>query len=455
MKNKRNSKNEKQSSKGIKGFMKKNLSDRDKDKSKKVEELEGPVIVLQDSGEAEYVAAEDEVFESLNGKGKNKNYHFKANQEYFTICVYIIGIIALGAVIVYLVMNFSNILILLKGFLSAITTFIVGIFIAFILNPLVKWVDKTIFNNLFKMKSYKLRAALSIVLTYIVILGLLIWGILYVIPQITNSISELISGQDSMYTDAMLMLKKLEDKLPFELDIVESQLVSLWPRLIEYMTNLVVDVFPKLLTFGISIFMVIIRAFISIAISIYILMDKRKLSKMMTRFVYSIFPVKKASSLSETVKECGSIFSSYIVGKSLDSLIIGILCFILMSIIGLPYAMLLSVIVGLTNMIPYFGPFIGAVPGVLLFLCIRPIDAVVFTLMILALQQFDGWILGPWILGKSTSLSPLWVIFSITLGGAYFGALGMFLGVPVFAVISYLLNRMIDGKLKKKKITIK
>jgi predicted PurR-regulated permease PerM len=123
-----------------------------------------------------------------------------------------------------------------------------------------------------------------------------------------------------------------------------------------------------------------------------------------------------------------------------------------LTLFHLPYALLLSVIVGVTNMIPYFGPFIGAVPGILLFLVIDPVKAVILAIIILAIQQFDGWVLGPYILGEKTGIGPLWVIFAITIGGAYFGVLGMFLGVPVVAVVSFLLTRAIDFNLKKKKL---
>ena len=154
-------------------------------------------------------------------------------------------------------------------------------------------------------------------------------------------------------------------------------------------------------------------------------------------------------------KDCSAIFSSYVVGKSVDSLIIGIICFVAMLALKLPYAVLMSVIVGVTNMIPYFGPFIGAVPGVLLYLCFDPVKALIFAIMILILQQFDGWILGPKILGDSTGLTPLWVIFGITVGGAYWGVIGMFLGVPIVAVIAYLFNLFITSRLKKKNLNIK
>ena len=195
--------------------------------------------------------------------------------------------------------------------------------------------------------------------------------------------------------------------------------------------------------------------FRSIAISIYMLADKRKLIKMGTQAVYSILPTSKAKVFCNTMKECSKIFSGFVSGKALDSLIIGLICFVVLSILRLDYAVLVSVIVGITNMIPYFGPFIGAVPGILLYLCIRPLDAVIFAIMILVLQQFDGWILGPKILGDSTGLSPLWVIFGITIGGAYGGVIGMFLGVPLVAVVAYLLNQAVQSVLKKKRLDIR
>ena len=134
----------------------------------------------------------------------------------------------------------------------------------------------------------------------------------------------------------------------------------------------------------------------------------------------------------------------------MDSLIIGILSLIAMSIIGLPYGLLLSVIVGVTNMIPYFGPIMGAIPGVIIYLVIEPKYAIIYVIMILILQQFDGLYLGPKILGDLTGIKPLWVIFGITVGGAYFGVLGMFLGVPGVAVIMHIISVIMETKMKKK-----
>ena len=126
-----------------------------------------------------------------------------------------------------------------------------------------------------------------------------------------------------------------------------------------------------------------------------------------------------------------------------------------MNIFSMPYALLISVIVGIINMIPYFGPFIGAVPGILILLFVQPVKALVFAIMVLCLQQFDGLILGPKILGESTGMKPLWIIFAITVGGSMFGVIGMFLGVPVVAILNYLLDLYLQFRLNKKNISEK
>ena len=172
----------------------------------------------------------------------------------------------------------------------------------------------------------------------------------------------------------------------------------------------------------------------------------------MRYMMYAFIPQKKLTPCLTTLSECNKIFSNFVVGKFIDSSIIGVLCFILMNIFRLPYALLISAIVGVTNMIPYFGPFIGAIPGIVIILMISPLKALGFSVLILALQQFDGLILGPKILGDSTGLRPLWIIFAITVGGSFAGVLGMFLGVPTVAVIRYLFLGYIRRRLDRKQI---
>ena len=183
------------------------------------------------------------------------------------------------------------------------------------------------------------------------------------------------------------------------------------------------------------------------------LYDKKRLMRSCWKIIYAFLPQKRIPACHEILSECNRLFSSFVVGKFIDSSIIGVLCFILMTILRLPDGLLISVIVGVTNMIPYFGPFIGAIPGILILLFVKPVKALIFAIMVLCLQQFDGLILGPKILGDSTGMKPLWIIFAITVGGSMFGVIGMFLGVPVVAIINYLFDLYLQYRLKKKNIS--
>lgn len=167
--------------------------------------------------------------------------------------------------------------------------------------------------------------------------------------------------------------------------------------------------------------------------------------------MYTIMPKQTADTTRSILRESGNIFSSFIIGKAIDSLIIGIICFVCTTIFRFPYAVLLSVIVGITNIIPYFGPYMGGVIGGVVILIVSPVKVIFWAILILIIQQFDGLYLGPKILGEKTGLRPLWVIFSITVGGSLFGVVGMFLGVPCVAVLSYILNLAIEHFLKKEK----
>ncbi len=385
---------------------------------------------------------------------EDEKHKFSASQKYFTICVYALATITVAALIIYAIMNLGKISDAISQFLGVLSPFITAFFIAFIINPLIKRIEKLL-DRWLHIKRVRTRVMISMLLSYLIVFGILVIGIPKLADSVGESIGELLKKQDGIYKQAVDFLQNIEEYFPqIDFGYIETQFQSFWPQLVNYATGFATDIVPKILNLGISIAKIAINLLLSVAISIYMLYDKRGLSKIMTKTLYAVLPVQHAGRTIKVIKECGRIFSGFIVGKSIDSLIIGILCFLLMKILKLPYEVLLSVIVGVTNMIPYFGPFIGAVPGVLLFLCINPIHAIVFAIMILALQQFDGWVLGPMILGESTGLTPLWVIFGITVGGAYGGVLGMFLGVPTVAVVAYLLNQLIEGELQKKQIKI-
>ena len=189
-------------------------------------------------------------------------------------------------------------------------------------------------------------------------------------------------------------------------------------------------------------------------ISIYLLFSKEKYMAQAKKIIYAFMKSKHANTTIHICRKANEIFTGFIIGKIIDSAIIGVLCFIGLSILKMPYVLLISVIVGVTNVIPVFGPYIGAIPGIILITLVNPLQGLYFAIFILALQQLDGNVIGPAILGDSTGLSPFWVIFSIIVGGGMFGVIGIFIGVPTFALIYYMFNMLLRQKLEHKKLPV-
>lgn len=363
---------------------------------------------------------------------------------------YIVALVAIIAIIFLMIANWGVVLAVIGKFLTILMPFILGFFFACFINPLVKRVH-SLLNRMKPGKGAKIKKAFSVIISYVVVIGVITVLLICIIPQIKASIGELRNTIQDGYQYMITHQKELNEKIPFIglgggieyiKEFAYKKIMSNGSEIIPY----VYHVSSSLLTTSYNVLM-------GLVISIYIILDMKKLKRSARKVVYALSPKKKEQEVWETMKQCSHIFNGFLIGKMIDSLIIGILCLIAMSILKLPYALLLSLIVCITNMIPYFGPIIGAIPGVMIYLFIDIRYAFIFALMILILQQFDGLYLGPKILGDQTGIKPLWVIFGITVGGAYFGVMGMFLGVPVVAVIMYLLQLFLDKKLKKKNIS--
>ncbi len=399
--------------------------------------------------------ADDQVNEqnvSSDGRGHAR---FIPNDKYFTITIY--AFTALVALILFavLISNITPVIGAIKHLLHVLIPFIVGGIIAFVLTPIVNFLDESLFEKCFKIKKPKVRAGLSIAMTYIIFLGLITLALIKLVPEMGASISELVGKSKSVYGSIMNNLNALNDYFS-EIDfsnIIDAAKENL-PSILTNVGDILKVSLPKIFSTSYSIVQAVINILLAVAVSIYMVCDKRRIAMASTKLVYTLLKPEKAEKLIENAKESFQIFTGFIIGKSIDSLIIGILTFFILTVFQLKYSLLVAVIVGVTNMIPFFGPFIGAIPGVLLYLCIEPVDALIFVGIILAIQQFDGWILGPMILGDSTGVRPIWVIFGITVGGAYFGFAGMFLGVPITAVIVYLVNKAVDKKLSDKHIEV-
>ena len=392
--------------------------------------------------------------ESISNKHK-----FEANHNYFVISIYALSVIIISALAIYLIWHFDIISSHISNFLSIASDFIIAFFIAYFINPIVKLIYKYIFIKLFKVKNERIGKILSIFLAYLLVISIIVVLMIYVIPQVIVSISDftvkLSESIPTMYNKIHHWFALFENKFPlFDWSSIESQINESMPQFVKITTNFVTYLFSKLINISISFISAIISLLISIVVSTYMIMDRHLMVKNACRVAYAIFPKDKTISIFNTFRDCNKIFYNFVIGKALDSLIIGVISFVTMSVFRLEYALLISLIIGITNMIPYFGPFIGAIPGAIMLLIVNPLHCFIFIVLIIIIQQFDGLYLGPKILGDSVGLKPLWIIFGITIGGAYGGIFGMFIGVPLIAIVAYLINKFITARLIKKNITL-
>lgn len=377
-------------------------------------------------------------------------------------------LVIIGAIsFYYLIFHSSSLKSNLYQLIDIIMPIIDGLILAYLLWPIVSFLERKLlyplkekltvkfpFLGKRERKLKKYCRGISILLTIIFVLFVLSGFFRVVIPQIAYSIQNIVSQFD-VYTSNLT--KWLEDILANNPDFEKTVngLISTYsPRLEDWMNNTLIPQMNTILkTVSLSMLSVakaLWNLVIGLIISIYLLGNKEKFLSQMKKMTYAFFPRKAANALISDAKLIDHTFGGFINGKILDSVIIGIICFFCVNIMKLPFPMLISVIIGVTNIIPFFGPFIGAVPCALLILMVNPWQCLYFIIFIFILQQFDGNFLGPKILGGSTGLSGFWVIFSITLFSGLMGVAGMILGVPVFAVFYSLLRRRINNNLRKK-----
>jgi len=377
------------------------------------------------------------------------------HKSYFVISLYVLGVVAISTLIIKSIVNWASTKEFLAAIMSLLAPFFAGIFIAYLIHPLVKRFEKNLFFEKCHIKSQRLRQFLAILISYIIVLGSTTLFLIIVIPQIIDSLSDVLDILKSWYAIVSDFIFNLETHYPdFDFAFLDQALDQFFPSIVNYLSNILTNTIPMLYSASVSVVKWIFNILIALVVSCYILSDRKTLQNHFRRFIFALFTEEKAIHLMDTLKSCNKIFGGFIVGKFIDSLIIGILCSIILMIFKMPFVALISVIVGITNMIPYFGPIIGAVPGFLIIVISNPKQAIIYLFIILALQQFDGNILGPKILGDSTGLKPLWIIFAITVGGWLWGPLGMFFGVPIFAVISFLVDRWITKRLETKDINL-
>lgn len=386
--------------------------------------------------------------EDFSGEKVNK---FEKNKKYYTVSIYAVITVVVSAILIKIFLNAGETIGVINKVIRVLMPYIIGVFIAYLMNPLVKRID-IIFYNM-KIKRRGIRKCFSILLSYIIVFGIIVLCIVYIVPQLYESLKTIYQGTQTSYDKLIDFVNRQSQKHPeIDLTMVSSVLEKNSDNIVGIVKGSLNTLLPLLFNTSMSVISWVVDITIAIIVSVYMLIDRNRLITNFRKLIYAVMKRDKADKLLGTLSECNKIFGSFIIGKTIDSVIIGFMCFAFMTIIGLKYAILISVIVGITNMIPYFGPFIGAIPGVIILLTADFKQAVIFAVLILALQQFDGLYLGPKILGDSTGLRPLWIIFAITIGGWAAGPIGMFLGVPCVAVIAFLVQNKIDRKLSEKNI---
>lgn len=354
----------------------------------------------------------------------------------------------------------SNVIYLVLGILKPI---IYGFAIAYLLNPIVKKVDEYLIpyiNRHFpnSKKAAQISRGTGIFVAVVLLISIITALCNMMLPELYKSIWNMVSTVPSQLNTAVDQITKMMSK-----DTTTGQLfTNVLMQATEFIQNWMktdlleqVNVVMSNLTAGvINVVKELFNGIIGIIISVYVLWGKEVFSQQAKKIIYAIFKPNSANMILHLTIKSNEIFGGFIIGKIIDSVIIGILCFIGLSILKMPYTLLVSVIVGVTNVIPFFGPYIGAIPSAILITLSNPIKGLYFLIFVLILQQIDGNIIGPKIIGNSTGLSAFWVVFSILLGGGLFGIPGMILGVPTFAVLSYIVTMLIDHNLEKKNLPI-
>lgn len=340
----------------------------------------------------------------------------------------------------------------LGALMNILMPLIFGLVLAYIMHPIVNLFDKKVLT---KVENKNVKRNLSIFFTIVIILGVLAGLISVVIPQLLESIQSLIINAPSYFKDLENVIINWLNNPTNESSIVEN-----YDTIANYIINALNNVaapmadsaIGKLSSGVFGIFSFVFNLAIGLVFAVYILANTSNFAAGMRKTLYSIFDVDKVNSFIDEVKHINKIFVNFMIGKICDSSIVACVTFLFLVIFKFPYALLIAVIIGLTDLIPYFGPYIGTVPSALLICLVSPVKAITFVLFIIVLQQIDGNLITPHIQKQATGLPSFWVLFAITLFGGLFGVIGLLIGVPCFTIIYELVTELIKKLLKKKNL---
>lgn len=372
---------------------------------------------------------------------------FKNNKikDYIFLSTYIV-------LLIFFFINIKDIMNFLYKFLGILKPFIWGIAIAFILNIPVKLIEKNLGNS----KFFKgMKRSFSITLTFLFFILAITLFILFVIPQLLSSISTLMNSIPEYLSqfEKFLEVNAINNsQSQVMMQNIINELLNMWKEILKVTSQIVGTSLGYLLDFTLGITYGVINFFLSLILAIYMLASKEILISQLKLIIYAFVSKNKADRIIELGKMCNEMFSKFILGQCTEALVIGVLCFIGMIILKMPYALLISVVIGVTALIPVFGAFLGTIPSAFIILIMDPIKALWFIIFIIVLQQLEGNLIYPRVVGSSIGLSALWVMFAMIVGGSLFGIIGMLIGIPIFGVVFKILKRVANRKINEKGI---
>lgn len=355
-----------------------------------------------------------------------------------------------GAILFYFIIkNAGNILGGVSYFTNMMTPFVYGFVMAYLLKNPMKYIEK-LYKKLIKSeKKQKLVRALSLATTMILAILLLLGFISIIVPQLADSVSIFVSNLPSYMENGNRLLKDTIQNIHVDSEIIKK-LFEIWRALLSKTSEIVSNMLPYAINGVLAFSGKLVNIVVGIVVAIYFLAGKERFTAQIKKIIIASFSDKTSNFIIEKSKMTNNIFSKYISGQLTDAAVLGTICFISMSIFKMPYALLVSMIVTVTNIIPIIGPFIGAVPSVFIISMVSGPKALGFAVLILVLQQVDGNILVPKIVGDSTGLSGFWVFLAIFIGGGLFGIKGVILGVPTMAVSYNIIKELVEYRLKIK-----
>ncbi len=372
------------------------------------------------------------------------------NDKYTTISVYSFIVICCSIIFFSILSEIGSFTSKLNEIIGILQPFIIGFVMAYLLNFILVFIEDKM-NKIDSLKNlkYKAKRGISIIITYTVAFLIIYVFIQFVLPQLVDSVSGLVNDIPTYVNNVSVLLDDITKKTNLDPEYLDLA-VNKWNEFVSYVIKIATNLLPVLGNTVMTIASSLWNIVIGLIVSIYLLIDKEKFCALSKKITYAVFNKEHAEIAVDLAHRTNDTFGKFLSGKILDSAIIGVLTFVLLTIFNMPYKLLLSVIIGITNIIPFFGPFFGAIPSAVIILFVDPSKVLWFLVLIFIIQQLDGNVIGPKILGDSIGISAFWILFSLLVAGKFLGLVGMIIGVPLFAIIYSIIKDIVERKLSYK-----